>query len=245
LKRIIVLGATSSIAQHVLQLLAEEGHELLLVARHAERLATIAADLRLRGASRVLSFVADLSDLTTHSQLFRFAVDEFRDFDTVLLTYGTMQDQNECRVSLEKSVAEWNTNFVSAAALLTVFATELKRRNCGCLAVVTSVAGDRGRGSNYVYGSAKGALSLYLQGLRNHLHKSNVRVITIKPGPVNTRMTAHLASSSKFASPSRVASDIVRALHKPRDIVYTPWYWRHIMGVIKAIPESIFKRLPL
>jgi short-subunit dehydrogenase len=245
MKRIVVLGATSGIAMGVLRLLAEEGHELLLVARNSERLETVAADLRVRGAESVITYVADLSSVATHSALLDFVLSRFPNFDTLLLTYGTMQDQAECRNSVEMSLAEWMTNFSSAAALLTLFADEMERRAHGTIAVVTSVAGDRGRGSNYVYGSAKGALSLFLQGLRGRLHKSGVRVITIKPGPVKTPMTSHLKGSGSFASPARVGKDIVRALHRPKDIVYTPWYWRYVMGVIKNIPEGVFKRLSL
>jgi short-subunit dehydrogenase len=244
-KRVVVLGATSAIAQAVLHLLASNGDQVLLVGRNPRRLQSIAADLRVRGASYVNSYSVDLADFHAHLSLLQFVRSEFADFDTVLLAYGTMQNQEGCRSSVQMSMAEWTTNFSSAAALLTLFADEFERRRTGTIAVVTSVAGDRGRGSNYVYGSAKGALSIFLQGLRNRLHKSNVRVITIKPGPVNTPMTAHLARSATFASPSRVARDIARALDRPRDVVYTPWYWRHIMAVVKAIPEGVFKRLPL
>jgi decaprenylphospho-beta-D-erythro-pentofuranosid-2-ulose 2-reductase len=245
MKRIVVLGATSGIAIGVLRVLAEEGHELLLVARNRERLETVAADLRVRGAEQVVTYVSDLSAIQAHAALLDFVLSEFPNVDTVVLTYGTMQEQSECKASVQMSLAEWTTNFSSAAALLTIFADEMERRAYGTIAVVTSVAGDRGRGSNYVYGSAKGALSLFLQGLRARLHKSGVRVITIKPGPVKTPMTAHLKGSGRFASPARVGKDIVRALHRPKDVIYTPWYWRYVMGVIKSIPEGVFKRLPL
>jgi decaprenylphospho-beta-D-erythro-pentofuranosid-2-ulose 2-reductase len=168
----------------------------------------------------------------------------FPDFDTVLLAYGSMQDQKDTEASVDALLDELNVNFVSATALLTLFAADLEQRRTGCLAAITSVAGDRGRRSNYVYGSAKGALSLFLQGLRSRLHPAGVRVITIKPGPVRTPMTDHLPNSAHFADPVQVARDIVRALERRSpDVLYTPRIWRYVMTAVGQIPEGIFKRL--
>jgi short-subunit dehydrogenase len=166
------------------------------------------------------------------------------DFDTVLLAYGSMTDQKIAATSIPVLLEELQVDFVSAAALLTLFAADLERRRTGCIAAISSVAGDRGRRSNYPYGSAKGALALFLQGLRSRLYPAGVRVLTIKPGPVRTPMTDHLSSPLPLADPQKVARDIVRALegHSP-DILYTPGVWRYIMAVIDLIPESIFKRL--
>jgi short-subunit dehydrogenase len=128
--------------------------------------------------------------------------------------------------------------------MLTLFASDLEQRRTGCLAAITSVAGDRGRSSNYVYGSAKGALSLFLQGLRSRLHPAGVKVITIKPGPVQTGMTDHLPNANRFADPELVAADIVRALERRSpDVLYTPKIWRYVMTAVEHIPEAIFKRL--
>ncbi len=166
------------------------------------------------------------------------------DFDTVLLAYGSMQDQKDSESSVDTLLEELQINFVSAAGILTLFAADLEQRHTGCLAAITSVAGDRGRRSNYVYGSAKGALSLFLQGLRSRLHPSGVRVITIKPGPVQTAMTDHLPNASRFADPERVAHEIVRALERRSpDVLYTPKIWRYVMTAVEHVPESIFKRL--
>ena len=246
MEKIVILGATSEIAQQVQRILARDRKQMLLVGRSAERLDIVAGDLRVRGAKEVITFCADLADLSQHAQVVSFVQQYFGDFDCVLLAYGIMQDQEECRHSVEMSLREWQTNFVSAAALLTLFADILEKRGSGCIAAITSVAGDRGRSSNYVYGSAKGAMSLFLQGLRGRLHKSHVRVLTIKPGPVKTPMTAGLPQDRGFADPVDVAQDICRAL-KPgsRNILYTPWYWRHVMAVVRAIPEVLFKRLSI
>jgi decaprenylphospho-beta-D-erythro-pentofuranosid-2-ulose 2-reductase len=244
MKKIIVLGATSGIALDVQRQLARQGCELLLVARSPQRLAEIQADLLVRGAQQVLTYSADLSSIEQHAAIFEFVRHTFPDFDTVLLAYGSMHEQKDSETSVDTLLEELQVNFVSATAILTLFAADLERRRTGCLAAITSVAGDRGRRSNYVYGSSKGALSLFLQGVRSRLHPAGVRVITIKPGPVQTPMTDHLANSSRFADPRQVARDIVRALERRSpDVLYTPTIWRYIMTAVRQVPEGVFKRL--
>jgi len=219
---------------------------LLLVARSPQRLALLKADLLVRGAPQVLTFSADLSVIAQHNGILEFACREFRDFDTVLLAYGSMHNQKDSASSIEVLVEELQVDYVSAAAILTLFAAELERRHTGLIAAITSVAGDRGRRSNYVYGSAKGGLSLFLQGLRSRLYPAGVGVITVKPGPVQTQMTDGLQHAARFADPQQVARDIVRALDRGSpDVLYTPRIWRYIMTAIKWVPEAIFKRLPL
>jgi decaprenylphospho-beta-D-erythro-pentofuranosid-2-ulose 2-reductase len=244
MQKIIILGATSAIALEVERQLAKQGLELLLVARSHQRLAEIQADLAIRGARQVLTYAADLACVQQHAAIFEFVHRTFPDFDTVLLAYGSMHDQKDSEASIDVLLEELQVNFVSATAILTLFAADLERRRTGCLAAITSVAGDRGRRSNYVYGSAKGALSLFLQGLRSRLHPAGVQVITIKPGPVQTSMTDHLPNSSHFVEPEQVARDIVRALERRSpDVLYTPKVWRYVMGAVRHIPEGIFKRL--
>lgn len=244
MKKIVVLGATSGIALEVERLLARRGCELLLVARSQERLAALQWDLAVRGAKQVLTCAADLADIHNHAAIFDYTRRVFHDFDTVLLAYGTMREQKDAEVSIDVLLDELHVNFVSASAILTLFAADLERRQSGCVAAITSVAGDRGRRSNYVYGSAKGALSLFLQGLRSRLHPAGVKVITIKPGPVQTPMTDHLPKARHFSKPELVAHDIVRALEsRSPDVLYTPRIWRYIMAGIGHIPERIFKTL--
>jgi short-subunit dehydrogenase len=244
MKRIVVLGATSGIALEVQRRLARDGRELLLVARSPQRLAEVQADLLVRGARQVVTYSANLGSIPQHAGVFEFARRTFPDFDTVLLAYGSMYDQKEVETSVDLLLDELQVNFVSATAILTLFAADLERRNMGCIAAITSVAGDRGRRSNYVYGSAKGGLTLFLQGLRSRLHPAGVRVITVKPGPVQTPMTDHLSNSSRFADPEAVARDIVRALEqRAPEVLYTPRIWRYVMSVVRHIPETIFKRL--
>jgi short-subunit dehydrogenase len=244
MKKIVILGATSGIALGVQRLLARLGCELLLVARSPERLADLQSDLSVRGAQQVLTYRADMASIQQHAAIFEFARSTFPDFDTVLLAYGSMHDQKDSETAVDTLLEELHVNFVSAAAILTLFAADLERRRTGCLAAITSVAGDRGRRSNYVYGSSKGALSLFLQGLRSRLHPAGVRVMTIKPGPVQTPMTDHLPNFARFADPEEVARDIVRALERRSpDVLYTPKVWRYIMTAVQQIPETIFKRL--
>jgi decaprenylphospho-beta-D-erythro-pentofuranosid-2-ulose 2-reductase len=244
MQKVIILGACSGIAQCLQRELAASGKEMLLVARSPERLSALKRDLLVRGASQVLTCTVDLEDISQHSRLLQFAQEKFSGFDTALLAYGSMLDQEECQESAALSMQQLNTDFVSAAALLTLFAEYFESKKTGCIAAITSVAGDRGRRSNYVYGAAKGALSLFLQGLRSRLHPAGVRVITIKPGPVDTVMTAHLPRNKPFADPEQIAKDIYRALERRSpDVLYTPYYWRYIMGAVRSIPEPIFKRL--
>ncbi|MFY9906327.1 MAG: SDR family oxidoreductase [Terriglobales bacterium] len=244
MKKIVILGATSGIAVEVERVLARQGYELLLVGRSPQRLAEIQADLLIRGAKTVATHAADLAFIQQHSVVFNFVRRTFCDYDTVFLAYGSMRDQKESEASVDVLLDELQVNFVSATAILTLFAADLEQRRTGCIAAITSVAGDRGRRSNYVYGSAKGALSLFLQGLRSRLYPAGVRVITIKPGPVQTSMTDHMPNSARFADPEHVARDIVRALERRSpDVLYTPRIWRYIMSGVRQIPETIFKRL--
>ena len=244
MKKVVVLGATSGIALEVERQLARRGCELLLVARSPQRLLAVQSDLVVRGARQVLTCAADLAAIERHAGIFEFVRRSLPDYDTVLLAYGAMHEQRDSETSVDVLLEELNVNYVSAAALLTLFAADLEQRRTGCIAAITSVAGDRGRRSNYVYGSAKGALSLFLQGLRSRLHPAGVKVITIKPGPVQTAMTDHMPNAARFANPEVVARDIVRALEqRAPDVLYTPKIWRYVMAAVEHIPETIFKRL--
>ena len=187
MQKVVLLGATSGIALEVERQLARRGCELLLVARSPERLEALQSDLMARGAKQVLTCAADLSSIQQHSGIFDFVRRSFSDYDTVLLAYGAMHDQKDSEASIDILLEELNVNFVSASAILTFFAADLEARRTGCIAAITSVAGDRGRRSNYVYGSAKGALSLFLQGLRSRLHPAGVKVITINRGRCKLR----------------------------------------------------------
>lgn len=245
MKRVVIFGATSAIARATARLLAARGDQLFLVARDAAKLGATAQDLRVRGAPAVNVAVADLNDFARHEALLDEAEAALGGLEVVLIAHGTLPDQRELERSFEATERELRTNFLSVVSLLTPLANRLEAQGAGTIAVISSVAGDRGRASNYVYGTAKGALSLFLQGLRNRLYRSGVRVVTIKPGFVDTPMTAGVEKNALFASPEAVAKGIVAALEGGRDVVYLPGFWRLIMLVIRALPERLFKRLNL
>jgi short-subunit dehydrogenase len=245
MKRILIIGATSAIAQEFARIAAGRGSELFLVARKADRLNILAADLKARGAGKVATLVADANDFEQNTSLAKGAVAELGGLDAVLIAHGVLGDQRASERDFRLAEAEYKTNFLSVVSLMTTLAAYFEDKKRGVLAVISSVAGDRGRQSNFIYGSAKGALSLYLAGLRNRLYPSGVAVLTIKPGFVDTPMTAHLKKGLLFASPGKVARDIYRAMEKRRDVLYTPGIWFWIMFIIRMVPERIFKRLKL
>jgi decaprenylphospho-beta-D-erythro-pentofuranosid-2-ulose 2-reductase len=243
--RVAIIGATSSLAHETAKCFAKNGAELFLVARNAEKLQAVADDLKVRGAPRVETYVLDLSDLERHEEMLDTAVQTLQGLDRLLIAHGTLGDQRKCELSVTETLKELNTNMLSVISLLTLSANYFEQQKRGCIAVISSVAGDRGRGSNYVYGTAKGALTVFLQGLRNRLSKSHVSVVTIKPGTVDTPMTAAFKKGLLFANPRGVGEGIYRAMQGGKDVVYLPGYWRPIMFVIKSIPERVFKRLSL
>src|SRR5579859_1503461 len=192
--RIAIIGATSAIAYETAKHFASEGADLFLVARSAARLTTIANDLKVRGAKRVDTCELDLAELGQHQALFDAIVQAYDTPDTpntldmLLIAHGTLGDQQLCEASVEETLKELTNNCLSVISLLTLFANYFERQKRGCIAVISSVAGDRGRQSNYVYGTSKAAVSTFLQGLRNRLYKAGVIVLTIKPGFVDTPM---------------------------------------------------------
>jgi len=245
-RQMIILGATSAIAQAVARRYAEQGASLFLVARDAVRLDVVADDLRVRGAASVEVLAADLTDNDRHPEIIAAALDALSGLDTVLVAHGVLPDQSACEQSAQETLHSIDVNFLSVVSLLTPLANYFAERKSGTIAVISSVAGDRGRQSNYVYGAAKSGLDTFLQGLRNRLFKSGVQVLTIKPGFVDTPMTAHIEGRGLlWAEPGVVAEGIIRAVEKRRNVAYVPSFWALIMFVIRSIPETIFKRLSL
>ncbi len=245
MRKVLIVGATSAIAEAVARLLAAQGDLLYLVGRRAETLEAIAADLRVRGAARVQTEVMDANAIERHAALLDNADVALGGLDTVLIAHGTLSDQAACQQSVALTFQELHTNTLSVIALLTLIANHFEAQRVGTIAVISSVAGDRGRQSNYVYGTAKAAISTFLSGLRQRLYKSGVQVVTIKPGFVDTPMTRDFSKGLLWAKPERVARDIVRAMENGKDVVYTPGFWWAIMQLIKSIPEFVFRRLPL
>lgn len=246
MKNILVVGATSAIAIACARKWAKEGARFFLVARNGERLEQVADDLRARGAPLAVCHQLDINSLDRHSAMLEEGVAALGTFDVVLVAPGTLPDQNECQSNPAIAVSEFNTNVTSVIALLTPIANILEAQKRGTLAVISSVAGDRGRPSNYLYGSAKAALSTFCEGMNARLFKSGVHVMTIKPGFVATPMTAALQLPGPLvASPDKVGTDIVRGIEKRRDVLYTPRFWTIIMLIIRTVPRMLFKRMSL
>ncbi len=245
MKKILIIGATSAIAEATARIWASRGDRLCLMARDERKLEVISADLQVRGASEAFCANLDVRSFAQHDKVLSHAIEQLDGLDVVLIAHGTLPDQTECETDADKLVEEFETNALSTLAMLVPLSNYLQARGEGTIAVITSVAGDRGRQSNYVYGAAKGCVSIYLQGLRNRLYKHGVKVVDIKPGFVDTPMTKQFSKGLLWAQPETIARGIVRAVDRGRDVVYLPWFWRIIMTIIVFLPEVVFKRMKL
>jgi decaprenylphospho-beta-D-erythro-pentofuranosid-2-ulose 2-reductase len=244
-RRILVLGATSGIAEACIRLWANRGDALYLVARNEDKLAVVAADARTRGASHVGSAMANLDDTGAHPEVLAHAINSLGGLDVAFLALGVLGDQGDAEKNFAAADQILHTNLIAPVSLLTWLANYTAQRHAGTLAVLSSVAGERGRKSNYVYGSSKAGLTAFVDGLRNRIDRDGVRVMTIKPGPVKTAMTEGMKGSGKFADVEAVAASLVKAIDRGDDVVYVPGIWRVIMAVIRAIPERVFKKMNL
>lgn len=248
LNRVILFGATSAIAEQTARQLVAQGASLYCVGRNRDKLMALIDDLKVRASDQqqIDGCAADLTDSDQHARLIDAGERVLGGIDGVLIAHGTLPDQQACQADVDKTRQEIETNALSVISLLTLLANRLEHQQHGVIAVISSVAGDRGRQSNYVYGAAKGMVTLFLQGLRNRLAKSNVDVVTIKPGFVDTPMTAELDKGGLlWAKPEQIAKGIIKAMQKGKGEVYLPWFWWGIMLIIKHIPEAIFKRMSL
>lgn len=245
MKNILIVGALSEIAQATARLLAARGDRLFLLARNQERLTFLANDLMVRGAAKVDTATFDACVLSDHEKQLANVVGVMGHIDIVLIAHGTLPDQKACEKDPALALREFDTNGLSVMALLLHLANMMEAQGAGNIAVISSVAGDRGRQSNYIYGAAKGAVSIFLQGLRNRLYSHNVHVLTIKPGFVDTTMTKDFKKGLLWVSPEVIAKGIIEAIDKNKNVVYLPGFWRLIMLIIKHIPERIFKKMHL
>ena len=245
MKRILIIGATSAIAESTARLFAARGDALAIVARDPAQLERIANDLRLRGAKAVHALHLDVNNFDQHAATIQSASDLLGGLDVALIAHGTLSDQPACERDFQLALKELNTNAISVISLLTELASYMQAQKSGQLAVIGSVAGDRGRPSNYIYGTAKAAVATFCEGLRARLYPYGVNVLLIKPGFVDTPMTAAFRKGPLWAKPDQVAKLILRALDRRRDLVYVPAFWALIMLIIRNIPGSVFKRLKL
>jgi decaprenylphospho-beta-D-erythro-pentofuranosid-2-ulose 2-reductase len=245
MQRILIVGATSAIAEATARRFAQRGDALFLAARNAAALSAIAKDLTVRGAAQVETMEFDARTIDRFATLLDAATQRLGGLDAALIAHGTLSDQAACQRSVDLMREEFDVNAISVLALCTLLGNQFEAQGHGVIAVISSVAGDRGRQSNYVYGSAKAAVTAFTSGLRQRLYPKGVRVVTIKPGFVSTPMTAAFKKGALWASPAKVATDIVRAMDRGTPVIYTPSFWRPIMWVIRSVPETVFRRLRL
>ena len=244
---VLIIGATSGIAQAVADRLASQGTPLVLAARNESELQAIANDLKIRYEIKIRTVIFEALDFETHQQVIEICWSE-SDMQGVVVCHGSLPDQQAAQADWSVAQQTLDINFTSVVSVLEKIAAKfIAQGQGGYLAVLSSVAGDRGRQSNYIYGAAKGGLSVYLQGLRNRLYHDDIHVLTVKPGFVYTAMTAEVLNekSPLVASPDQVARDICRAIAKRKNVIYTRWFWRYIMYIIKKIPEWKFKRMKM
>ena len=244
-KQVLILGASSAIARATASVFASKGHPLYLAGRDLEDLSRLASDLKIRHGITVQFGFFDAEDYGSHDKFLRDVVQQMGGLEGVIVALGYLGDQRVAVSDFKEGELIIKRNFTGVCSILSHCANYLESRKKGFIIGISSVAGDRGRQSNYFYGAAKGGLSLYLQGLRNRLFPAGVRVITIKPGFVDTAMTFVMPGLFLVVSPQYAGERIARSLRRPEDIVYVPWFWRYIMWIIRMIPEPVFKRLKL
>lgn len=241
MQRVLILGATSAIAAEVAKIHANRGDTLHLVGRNPDKLAAVA---RRTVPAPVTTEAADFSRLDENEGIVQRAFEALGDVDTVLVAHGDLGDQLATERSFAEAEHVLRVNFLSVVALLIPLANAFEKKGRGRIGVITSVAGERGRPRNYTYGAAKGALNVYLQGLRTRLYASGVSVTTLKLGPVDTPMTEGHGKHALFGKPAQVAQGIVRAMDARTPEAYVPSFWRAIMPVVKNTPEAVFQKLP-
>lgn len=241
MKNVLILGATSDIAQAVARKYAAEGWSLSLAARNLELLEPVVGDLRVRSSAEVQMVEFNATDFPGHKSFYESLE---TNPDVVICVFGYMGDQLLARTDFEEVRKTIEINYTGAVSVLNVVAEDFEKRGSGSIVGVSSVAGDRGRQSNYIYGSAKAGFTAYLAGLRNRLAKTGVHVMTVKPGFCRTKMTENLELPAVLtADPEQVANAIFQGLEKKRNTVYSLWMWRWIMLIIRHIPEAIFKKM--
>lgn len=244
-QRILVFGATSAICHELLRLYARDGSHFFLVARDAAKQAAVADDLIVHGGIMSGDASYDFNVSEQHEQAVAAAVACLGKIDLVIVAHGSLPDQVDCESSSAAVKACMDDNFTSAAVIIQNAAAQLAAQKAGTLAVLSSVAGDRGRKSNYVYGAAKSGIDTLLQGLRGRFSGSEIRIVNIKPGMIKSPMTAGMKEGALWSTPEAIAPAIYRAINKGRAVSYVPGYWRLIMLIIRWLPTGILARLPI
>lgn len=243
MENVLILGAKSDMAQAIARQLAAQSCNLMLAGRNPDSMNDLAADLRIRSGADVTALEFDALDCASHKSFYENLPHKP---DTVICVFGYLGDADKARTDFAEAQRIMETNYNGAVSILDIAAADFETRGEGTIVGISSVAGDRGRGSNYHYGSAKAGFTAYLSGLRNRLASKGVHVMTVKPGFVRTRMTEELdLPGAVTATPDQVARAVVAAAQKKRNVIYTLWMWQFIMLIIRHIPEPVFKKLKL
>ncbi len=247
LKTTILFGITSAVGRAIANNLAQDGHHLLLIGRDAEETARLAADLEIRYKTEIHFASLDLLSENPAGQLMQIlrSVPANAQIDNCYFLAGYLGDAGSARINAAEQNKIMTINFTAAVQVLEVIAARMEQEHSGTIIIVGSVAGDRGRQSNYHYGSAKAGLHAFAQGLRNRLYHSGVHVLTVKPGFIDTSMTWGLPGLALVVSPEYVAQKIISAARKKKNTIYVPFFWRYILWLVRMIPEPVFKRLHL
>jgi decaprenylphospho-beta-D-erythro-pentofuranosid-2-ulose 2-reductase len=242
-ENVLILGATSDMAVAIARKFAAEGYSVTLAARNTERLQAIEADLRVRFKGNVYSVAFDALDFAGHENFYLTLPEKP---DVVVCVFGLLGDQQKAQSEWKACEEILQSNYVGAVSILNVVANHFESKRKGTIVGISSVAGDRGRQSNYFYGSAKAGFTAYLSGLRNRLFHAGVHVVTVKPGFVKTKMIENIKTPGPItAQPKKVGDHIFGAVKKKKNSTYVLPVWALIMLIIRMIPEGIFKKLKL
>jgi len=243
MQTVLILGAVSDIAEAIAYAYAERGDEVILAARNISRLDRVSADMQIRFGKTPTIAEFDAVDFNSHSAFYQNLP---KAPDTVVCVFGFMDDNINAINDFAIAKQIIDVNYTGAVSILNIAANAMASKGKGTIIGISSVAGERGRQSNFIYGSAKAGFTAYLAGLRNYLFHKGVHVLTVKPGFVKTKMTANMPLNPKLtAQPKQIAKDVLKAADKKKNVLYSLWMWKYIMAIIKNIPEGVFKKLKM
>lgn len=243
MQTVLILGAASDIAEAIAYAYAKRGDDVILAARNSTRLERTRSDMEIRFGKAPLVKEFDATAFDTHADFYAGLP---KAPDTVVCVFGYMTDNENALFDFSLAKQTIDVNYTGAVSILNRAALQMAERGSGTIVGISSVAGERGRQSNFIYGSAKAGFTAYLAGLRNYLFHKGVHVLTVKPGFVNTKMTAGLPLNPKLtAQPAQIAADVLRAADKKKNVLYSLWMWKYIMAIIRNIPEGMFKKMKM